>query len=84
VSPAASPAISSGRCRLLCSGPCDVGTYGRRWRREILKMLKKNVIFFKTIFHSKTLLFQPISHTFCPYALSCALPAFCLFFLPGN
>ncbi|CAI9547319.1 unnamed protein product, partial [Staurois parvus] len=45
---------------------------------------KKNVIFFKTIFHSKTLLFQPISHTFCPYALSCALPAFLVFFLPGN
>ncbi|CAI9622975.1 unnamed protein product [Staurois parvus] len=36
------------------------------------------------IFHSKTLLFQPIPHTFCPYALSCSLPAFCLFFLPGN
>ncbi|CAI9580998.1 unnamed protein product [Staurois parvus] len=34
VSPAASPAISSG-IRLLCSGPRDVGTYGRRRRREI-------------------------------------------------
>ncbi|CAI9581097.1 unnamed protein product [Staurois parvus] len=45
---------------------------------------KKNFIFCKTILHSKTLLFQPISHTFCPYALSCTLPAFLLFFLPEN
>ncbi|CAI9595017.1 unnamed protein product [Staurois parvus] len=36
VSPAASPAISSSRCRIriLCSSPCDVGTYGRRRRRR--------------------------------------------------
>ncbi|CAI9620446.1 unnamed protein product [Staurois parvus] len=35
VSSAASPAISSGRCRLPCSSPCDVGTYGRRNRWQI-------------------------------------------------
>ncbi|CAI9615987.1 unnamed protein product, partial [Staurois parvus] len=36
VSPAASPAISSGRCRhpASVSCPCDVGTYGRRRRRR--------------------------------------------------
>ncbi|CAI9531618.1 unnamed protein product [Staurois parvus] len=48
VSSAASPAISSGRCRgirLLCSGPRDVGTYGRRRAAGNLKNLK-NVIFF--------------------------------------
>ncbi|CAI9618940.1 unnamed protein product [Staurois parvus] len=34
--PAASPAISSGRCRhpASVSCPCDVGTYGRRRRRR--------------------------------------------------
>ncbi|CAI9560221.1 unnamed protein product [Staurois parvus] len=34
--------------------------------------------------HSITLLYQTISHNFVPSALSCALPAFLLFFLPGN
>ncbi|CAI9559672.1 unnamed protein product, partial [Staurois parvus] len=62
--PRPSPLADAG-IRLLCSGPRDVGTYGRRRRREILKNLK-NVIFF--FFNFK-------------YALPCALPAFCLFFL---
>ncbi|CAI9570024.1 unnamed protein product [Staurois parvus] len=35
VSPAASPAISSSRFWLPCSGPCDVGTYGYQKRRDI-------------------------------------------------
>ncbi|CAI9564955.1 unnamed protein product [Staurois parvus] len=37
VSPAVSPAISSADAgiRLPCSGPCDVGTYGGRNRRQI-------------------------------------------------
>ncbi|CAI9610934.1 unnamed protein product, partial [Staurois parvus] len=70
VSPAASPAISFGRCRhpASVSCPCDVGTYGRAAAAAgggNLKILK-NVIFFFLHF---------------TYALSCALPAFCLFFL---
>ncbi|CAI9619994.1 unnamed protein product, partial [Staurois parvus] len=37
--------------RLLCSGPCDVGTYGRRRRwQENLKILKMS-FFSKHIFH---------------------------------
>ncbi|CAI9600618.1 unnamed protein product, partial [Staurois parvus] len=66
---AASPAISSGRCRhpASVSCPCDVGTYGRpaAGGGKFLNILK-NVIFFFLHF---------------TYALSCALPAFCLFFL---
>ncbi|CAI9612906.1 unnamed protein product, partial [Staurois parvus] len=63
--PRPSPPADAG-IRLPCSGPRDVGTYGRRRRAGNLKNLK-NVFFF---FFSN---FQ--------YALSCALPAFCLFFL---
>ncbi|CAI9602031.1 unnamed protein product, partial [Staurois parvus] len=66
VSPAASPAISSGRCRrrsgFLCSGPRDNGRTGAAGGGKF----KKCHFFF--FFNFK-------------YALSCALPAFCLFFL---
>ncbi|CAI9567058.1 unnamed protein product, partial [Staurois parvus] len=37
--PRPSPPADAG-IRLLCSGPCDVGTYGRRRRREI-RIFKK-------------------------------------------
>ncbi|CAI9608414.1 unnamed protein product [Staurois parvus] len=39
------------------SVPASVGTYGGRNRREIQKLKS----------HSKTSLYQIISHTFCPY-----------------
>ncbi|CAI9534130.1 unnamed protein product [Staurois parvus] len=54
--------LASGSCVpvLVTSGRTSAAG-GRKFEN-----LKKNVIFFKTIFHSKTLLFQPISHTFCP------------------
>ncbi|CAI9603980.1 unnamed protein product, partial [Staurois parvus] len=55
VSPAASPAISSGRCRhpASVSCPCDVGTYGRRRPPAAgnLKILKNVIFFFFYIFH---------------------------------
>ncbi|CAI9547696.1 unnamed protein product, partial [Staurois parvus] len=63
--PRPSPPADAG-IRLLCSGPRDVGTYGRRRLRRREKNLKN--IFFFFFFNFK-------------YALSCALPAFCLFFL---
>ncbi|CAI9589802.1 unnamed protein product, partial [Staurois parvus] len=47
--PRPSPLADAG-IRLLCSGPCDVGTYGHRRWREIRKF-QKNLIFFKTILH---------------------------------
>ncbi|CAI9622302.1 unnamed protein product, partial [Staurois parvus] len=54
VSPAASPAISFGRCRhpASVSCPCDVGTYGRRSRRRRgkFKNFKKCHFFFFYIF----------------------------------
>ncbi|CAI9596662.1 unnamed protein product, partial [Staurois parvus] len=54
VSPAASPAISSGRCRHLASVscPCDVGTYGRRRlrRRGNLNILENVIFFFFTFY----------------------------------
>ncbi|CAI9595901.1 unnamed protein product, partial [Staurois parvus] len=69
VSPAASPASppADASIRLLCSSPREVGTYGRRPAVGNLKKNLKNVFFF--FFFN----FQ--------YALSCALPAFCLLFL---
>ncbi|CAI9618805.1 unnamed protein product, partial [Staurois parvus] len=68
VSPAASPAISSGRCRHPASvfRSRDVGTYGRAAGGGKFKKFKKMSFFFFFNFQ---------------YALSCALPAFCLFFL---
>ncbi|CAI9568297.1 unnamed protein product, partial [Staurois parvus] len=63
--PRPSPPADAG-IRLLCSGPCDGGTYRRRGRAAGNLKILKNVIFFKTNF---------------TYALSCALPAICLFFL---
>ncbi|CAI9552231.1 unnamed protein product, partial [Staurois parvus] len=50
--------------RLLCSGPCDVGTYGRRPRREILK-LKKMTFFSKQILH--VLCPVPCLHFVCSF-----------------
>ncbi|CAI9602162.1 unnamed protein product, partial [Staurois parvus] len=44
--PRPSPPANAG-IRLLCSGPRDVGTYGRRWRQEIKKMS----FFFFSIFN---------------------------------
>ncbi|CAI9620157.1 unnamed protein product, partial [Staurois parvus] len=38
--PRPSPPADAG-IRLLCSGPCDVGTYGRRAAAGNLKILKK-------------------------------------------
>ncbi|CAI9540943.1 unnamed protein product, partial [Staurois parvus] len=38
--PRPSPLADAG-IRLLCSGPCDVGTYGRRRQRENLSIFKK-------------------------------------------
>ncbi|CAI9565725.1 unnamed protein product, partial [Staurois parvus] len=69
VSPAASPAISSGRCRhpASVSCPCDVGTYGPQPPAAGNLKILKNVIFFFFLHFT--------------YALPCALPAFCLFFL---
>ncbi|CAI9606369.1 unnamed protein product, partial [Staurois parvus] len=43
--PRPSPPADAG-IRLLCSGPRDVGTYGRRRRRENLKKFKKCLFFF--------------------------------------
>ncbi|CAI9575388.1 unnamed protein product, partial [Staurois parvus] len=51
---------------LPCSSPCDVGTYRVPEPAANLKFLK-NIIFFK--------------NDFVPSAVSCALPAFLLFFL---
>ncbi|CAI9559226.1 unnamed protein product [Staurois parvus] len=58
--PAASPAISSGRCRHPSSGFWSLRTLGHMGRTGArnggkLKNVKK-----------KTLLYQTISHTFCP------------------
>ncbi|CAI9548256.1 unnamed protein product, partial [Staurois parvus] len=54
VSPAASPAISFGRCRhpASVSCPCDVGTYGRRRPAAAgnLKILKNVIFFFFTFY----------------------------------
>ncbi|CAI9570574.1 unnamed protein product, partial [Staurois parvus] len=68
VSPAASPAISSGRCRhpASVSCPCDVDVRAPQPPAAGNLKILKNVIFFFLHF---------------TYALSCALPAFCLFFL---
>ncbi|CAI9588964.1 unnamed protein product, partial [Staurois parvus] len=49
--PRPSPPADAG-IQLLCSGSCDVGMYGRRRRRKILK----NFIFFS----------KQISHMLCP------------------
>ncbi|CAI9595543.1 unnamed protein product [Staurois parvus] len=52
--------------------PASVGTYGDR-TGENLKMTK-----------IKHYCIKPFHIHFVPSALSCALPAFLLFFLPGN
>ncbi|CAI9602719.1 unnamed protein product, partial [Staurois parvus] len=62
--PRPSPPADAG-IRLLCSGPCDVGTYGAAGGGKFKKFKKISFFFFFN--------FQ--------YALSGALPAFCLFFL---
>ncbi|CAI9532482.1 unnamed protein product [Staurois parvus] len=64
--PRPSPPADAG-IRLPCSGPCDVGTYGRR-NRQILKFSKMK-FFFKRLLHTFHI-------HFVPSALSCALPAF--------
>ncbi|CAI9534019.1 unnamed protein product, partial [Staurois parvus] len=63
--PRPSPPADAG-IRLLCPVPVTSGTYGRRRRRRGNLNILKNVIFFFLHF---------------TYALSCTLPAFCLFFL---
>ncbi|CAI9573177.1 unnamed protein product, partial [Staurois parvus] len=54
--PAASPAISSGRCRHLSSG------FRSLRRQDVTSRKFKNV----KKSHRITLLYQNISHTFCP------------------
>ncbi|CAI9592670.1 unnamed protein product, partial [Staurois parvus] len=48
--PRPSPPADAG-IRLLCSGPRDVGTYGRRRRRGKFKKFKKCLFFFFSIFN---------------------------------
>ncbi|CAI9584735.1 unnamed protein product, partial [Staurois parvus] len=67
VSPAASPAISSGRCQHPASVfPVTSGRTGAAASGRKFEIFLKTSFFFKTNFSC---------------ALSCALPAFCLFFL---
>ncbi|CAI9606476.1 unnamed protein product [Staurois parvus] len=51
------PLANAGIC-LLGPVPCNVGTYGGRDGGKFKKNTLKS--------HSKTLLYQSISHTFCP------------------
>ncbi|CAI9622426.1 unnamed protein product, partial [Staurois parvus] len=48
--PRPSPPADAG-IWLLCSGPCDVGTYGRARRGGKFENLKKNDIFFQNEFY---------------------------------
>ncbi|CAI9547534.1 unnamed protein product, partial [Staurois parvus] len=75
--PAASPAISSGRCRHPSSGFRFLRASGRTGDRAggKFKNVKKNLI----VLHY---CIKPFHIHFVPSALSCALPAFLLFFLP--
>ncbi|CAI9540274.1 unnamed protein product [Staurois parvus] len=71
--------MSSVRCRHPSSQvmfPASVRMYGDGTGGRYKKCQIKS--------DSITLLYQPFHIHFVPYALSCALPAFLLFFLPGN
>ncbi|CAI9559007.1 unnamed protein product [Staurois parvus] len=65
----------SGGCRHLSSGFCPLRLWDVRGM-EMAGNLKSTKI--------KHYCIKPFHINFVPSALSCALPAFLLFFLPGN
>ncbi|CAI9538449.1 unnamed protein product [Staurois parvus] len=67
--------MSSGRCRHLSSVVLFPATSGRMGT-ELVGNFKMSKI--------KHYCIKPFHIHFVPSALSCALPAFLLFFLPGN
>ncbi|CAI9619993.1 unnamed protein product [Staurois parvus] len=73
--PRPSPPADAG-IRLLCPVPVTSGRTGAAGGGKF-KNLKKCLFFLHCCFN-------PFHIHIVPSALSCALPAFCLFFLPGN
>ncbi|CAI9590606.1 unnamed protein product, partial [Staurois parvus] len=81
--PRPSPPADAG-IRLLCPVPVTSGHTAAAAAAGKFKDFKKLNFFFFTFYIVKHCCLNQFHIHFVPSALSGALPAFCLFFLPGN